>query len=193
MTGEHEIELFSGTFLDLADPRPESISALDVAVGLSRENRYAGQSLEPYSVAEHALLVADRVASLGMSARLEAAALHHDDAEAFVKDVPAPLKSMLQGYDEVESRVRAAVLQALGVSGLPVDAPEVKDADLWARAQEAGELLPSAGRGWRSLVRGGYEWDGQRRGLGGRDAGEVAYEWLLRSRDLTARMEVGEC
>jgi hypothetical protein len=81
------------------------------------------------------------------------AGLHHDDAEAFVGDVTQPLKHMLREYRAIEASVFAAIVEALGLQELPFDHPAVKDADVWALAHEARELMPSRGESWRTAGR----------------------------------------
>ena len=79
----------------------------DVAVGLSRVCRFAGQmsQLVPfYSVAEHSVW-ASYIAPPGQ----RIAALVHDAAEAFIGDVTSPLKHMLPDYKELEARFEAAL------------------------------------------------------------------------------------
>lgn len=175
-SGPSEIELYSGGYLDLTDPDPRQITLDDVAYGLSREHRYAGQTALPLTVAEHACLVARRVRDVGGTQLEQLAALHHDDSEALVKDVPAPLKRLLPGYKEIESRVMNAILSALGLDGLEVDSQVVHDADLWARAQEAHELMRDRGDGWTEV--GGHRWDGKWRRLGEMTGEDARVRWL---------------
>lgn len=148
----HE-ELFSGGFVDLADPDPSVIAFEDIAEGLSREGRYTNQCRRPYSVAEHACLVAWRLEKLGASPAVCAAGLHHDDAEALTGDISRPLKKLVPEFKVVEDRVHAAVVAALGISGLPFDDPAVKEADDWAMMQEAYVLMPSRGANWYAADR----------------------------------------
>jgi hypothetical protein len=146
--GPHHVELASGRFLDVSDPDPSSICLDDVAWGLSHTCRFAGQCAEFYSVAEHALLVATRLESLGYDRAVCLAGLHHDDAEAFVGDVTQPLKSLLADYQKIEASVLAAIVEALDLVELPLEHPAVKDADSWALANEAYWLMPSRGATW---------------------------------------------
>jgi hypothetical protein len=82
---------------------------------------------------------------------LQLATLHHDDTEAFVGDLPKPLKVLLPDYKQIEDRVEALIVEALG---LPMITREekalIKEADLWALAGEAYYLMPSKGVGWFS-------------------------------------------
>lgn len=53
------IETVSGSYVDFADPQPDTIFIDDIAWGLSREARFGGHTntVEPYSVAQHSSVV----------------------------------------------------------------------------------------------------------------------------------------
>lgn len=150
--GTHDIELASGAYLDLSDPQPV-MTAGDVAHGLANACRFAGQSQTFYSVAEHAVVVADRLRQQGFDTLTVLAGLHHDDAEAFIGDVTRPLKAMLTGYRELEHRVTRTIERALGLAEAFDDLTSyggdaVKAADDWALSVESYYLMPSMGVGW---------------------------------------------
>lgn len=185
------IELASGRNLDVLHPAPGSVVLDDVAQGLSLTCRFSGQCKLFYSVAEHTLLVSRKLESEGASPLLQLAGLHHDDAEAFVTDVPRPIKHSMPGYDKIESDLELAILDQLGLDYLKdlVHHPAVKNADNWALMQEAGELLPSRGRGplwdlWAEKT--GHRWDGVDRRLGLIRWDWTKKDWLYRHRQLTA-------
>lgn len=78
--------------------------------------------------------------------------LHHDDSEAYLIDLPSPIKrieALRAPYKELEVKVTTAV-------NLALDLPELTDAEhemvLWADLMalqiEAANLMPSRGRGW---------------------------------------------
>lgn len=148
--GDHEIELASGRYLDLANPDPAAITLDDIAHGLSNTCRYAGHTGRYYSVAEHACLVAAKLRQDGLMPEVQMIGLHHDDAEAFIADIARPLKTLLQpAYGQITDRLDAAIWEALDLPG-PARTQVVKDADDWALACEAFHLLPSKGAGWWS-------------------------------------------
>jgi hypothetical protein len=86
------------------DPRPEEIDAEDIAHALSLLCRYGGHVDRFYSVAEHCVLMSEAVAP-----EHALAALLHDATEAYVCDVPRPLKRVLTGYRDIEDRVWYAI------------------------------------------------------------------------------------
>lgn len=148
VAGPNHMETASGFYLNLLSPDPQWIRVADIAHHLAQINRYTGAARRPMSVAEHAILVADRLRSQGYGADVILRGLHHDDAEAFCGDVGRPLKLALgSAYGEIEARLDAAVVQALRLPKVD-DWTAVKAADDWALAAEAYHLLPSRGRGW---------------------------------------------
>lgn len=140
------IETASGQIVDLAHPDPATIRLGDIAHGLSMTCRFAGHTSRFYSVAEHAVLVARRVQSLGHSERTVLAALHHDDAEAFLGDIPAPLKCLVPDFAPLEEQMLRVIGCALGLLEVSrVDHDVVKKADVWALRHEAYQLMRSQG------------------------------------------------
>lgn len=131
----------SGKHFDYADPQPDQINISDIAHGLAAENRFAGQTIKPYSVAQHCWH-----ASFLVPHYLRLEALLHDAAEAYMKDIPAPLKAMLPDYKVIEKRVDAAIRARYRLPA--VSSPEVKHADLVMLATERRDLLPSDTTPW---------------------------------------------
>jgi uncharacterized protein len=94
----------SGRVLDYFFPQPESICIEDIAVGLSREFRFANQTYEAYTVAQHSVLVSSLVPD-----ELALTALLHDATEAYMKDIPAPLKKKLKDYQIIENKLMQVI------------------------------------------------------------------------------------
>ncbi len=111
----------SGT-VDFLNPDPDSIYIDDIAHALSLVNRYAGHTPYPYSVAQHCVL-ASRMAPPGLKLH----ALLHDAQEAYIGDVPTPLKMLLPEYRVIEDRLEAVIRKKFG---LPIRfPPAVKTVD----------------------------------------------------------------
>lgn len=138
------IETYSGRKFHPLDPRPEDVEIEDIAHSLAMQCRFNGHCRFFYSVAEHSVLVARHVESVaGREAALWA--LLHDAAEAYVTDVPRPIKPMLRGYGEIEGRVMAAIAQRFG---LPAVMPrEVKEADRRILTDEHYRVMGREGPG----------------------------------------------
>jgi hypothetical protein len=109
---------FSGRRLHPLDPRPEEVTVEDVAHGLGNTCRYGGQCQFYYSVGTHSIYVSSELAEHGPAMALYG--LFHDAAEAYITDVPRPLKRELDGYDRIEEDILEAVWDRLGVSA-PTD------------------------------------------------------------------------
>ncbi len=149
--GPHHIELYSGAYLDLLDPQPV-MTVEDIAHGLSNICRYTGQCRFRYSVAEHAWIVATRLAELEYPPHVVFAGLHHDDSEAFIGDVATPLKMLLQPqYGKIEAAITAVIERKFEIPLLTdAEADALKEVDLWAMALETHALMRSRGSGWIS-------------------------------------------
>lgn len=132
--------LRSGAWFDFLDPESSDFTIEDIAAGLSKTCRYAGQCNAFYSVAEHSLLVCDVLPQHAF------AALMHDAAEAFIGDVTRPLKQLLPEFKRIEARVEDAIFERFGV---PAPMPkEVKHADLRVLAAEQMQLMPPETSRW---------------------------------------------
>jgi len=100
------LQTHSGARLELLEPTPDMIDIRDVALGLSRTPRWNGQTKHFFSVAQHSLLVSQYAPP---SCAL--VGLLHDASEAFLCDLPAPLKALCPDYCYIEQRVQAVVWQ----------------------------------------------------------------------------------
>ena len=124
----------SGQKLFLTNPDPESILIEDIAHGLSQTCRWGGQCKTFYSVAQHCYMISSIVP------RSDALwGLLHDAAEAYMTDLPRPLKMILPGYQLIESGILKAIAEKYG---LPESIPStVKKADNVMLATEARLLM----------------------------------------------------
>jgi uncharacterized protein len=140
-------QTYTGHQFDIFNPDPEAIHIADIAHSLALTNRFGGHTVRPYSVAQHSVLVSKMVP--------EQYALHgllHDAAEAYIGDLPAPWKLLVQmagqGIDEIEAKIDEAIRLRFGLLG---EAPvEVWQQDRLACAAERLALMPS-GHDWGEL------------------------------------------
>lgn len=123
----------TGKHIDFVNITPDQICIEDIARGLSNECRFAGQLESFYSVAQHSVYVSQIVPP---EYALEA--LLHDAAEAYIKDIPSPLKAMLPDYKAVEKRIEAVIREKFGLP--PVMTVDVHYADLVMLATEKRDL-----------------------------------------------------
>lgn len=118
------------------DPRPEDLDINDIAHALSQINRFCGHAVFPYSVAQHSVLC-----SLMVEPEFALSALLHDAAEAYVNDLPSPLKHELPEYMRVENRILECINEKFDVD---TSSPEVKAVDLKMLVTEAKVLCNGA-------------------------------------------------
>lgn len=129
--GTSAIETYSGLAIDPLNPEPSMIRIEDVAHGLANTCRYAGQCRFYYSVATHAVYVSRELADHDPIVQLYG--LFHDASEAYITDVPRPVKRELPEYDRIERDVLAAVWERLDVPA-PTD-------EQWATVMDADDRL----------------------------------------------------
>lgn len=101
----------TGKRVSLMDPQPDQITIEDIATGLSNVCRFNGQIDMWYSVAEHAIHVAELLPK-----EFQLQGLLHDATEAYICDVPTPLKGLLgEAYAAVEVRMARAIGRKFGL------------------------------------------------------------------------------
>lgn len=107
---------FTGRRVMLEHMQPDDICIEDIVQATSNLCRFGGHLKRFYSVAEHQVR-ACRLAEIdhGVGSEVAQCALLHDAPEAYVGDVPLPLKVMLPDYAKIEKRVTWAVGKALGL------------------------------------------------------------------------------
>ena len=134
----------SGRHIDFQNPDPAEIAIEDIAVALARECRFSGQTRAFYSVAQHSVLVSRIVPE---AFALEA--LLHDATEAFIKDLPSPLKGMLPEYSRIERILDRVIRRKFG---LPEEmSGAVHRADRVLLAMEKRDLMPEDSCDWPIL------------------------------------------
>lgn len=199
--------MFDGGLFEVFGEGLEGISEAAILLGMERELRWRGQTSEPWPIAMHCMGVSAVVRSRGDNVFEQLAALVHDVEEAILGDVPTPLKRLLRvvmldgstiEYEELERRVRARCIRALGLSPAVADlceGPVVKLADRIVLHAEARVLCHRRMPEWLGAVPEGAESDvsksvaavrGALASRLGRDAELAAREWLGRVRQLAA-------
>lgn len=103
------IRTYSGLYMNVFDPKPEMICIEDIAHALSHQCRFAGHTKRFYSVAQHSVLCA-----LQVDDKYRLQALMHDASEAYLLDIPRPIKIHLAGYKEMEDRMMALIAEKFG-------------------------------------------------------------------------------
>lgn len=85
-------------------PKTSEIDIRDITHALSRIPRFNGHTIEPYYVLQHVCLCCDAA-----PAHAKKEALAHDWAEAYEADLPAPLKSLVPQYQDIEKRLERTI------------------------------------------------------------------------------------
>lgn len=127
------IHTFTGKTIRPFEPDPEAIDIRDIAHALALTARWRGMSRIPISVAEHSVRV-----SLICPAKDALWGLLHDASEAYLGDIPRPIKS--DSDKAAEAVVQAAVAKRFGLA-MPIPA-SVHRADTVLLHTEARDLFP---------------------------------------------------
>jgi uncharacterized protein len=140
------IQTYTGLKVHPLHLRPEDICIEDIAHALSMLCRFTGATQQFYSVAQHSVWVSHRCAP-------EDAlwGLLHDASEAYLMDLPRPLKRAPEFtfYREAESRAMLAICERFGLPwGTPLS---VKEADARMLATEARDLMAPLHPEWRLM------------------------------------------
>jgi hypothetical protein len=78
---------------------------------------------------------------MGAGLEIQFAGLMHDAAEAYLSDMPTPIKRAMPTYREAEARVDALVREYFGVAVGPDIDEAVKVADMGVFAMEVRDLM----------------------------------------------------
>jgi len=135
--GGHWVTTFTGKKFHFLDPQPEEIDIVDIAHSLSITCRFGGQCKEFYSVAEHSIRMAEIV-----SEKYKLLALLHDASEAYLPDLPRPMKAELPEFKKMEKNILWAIWEKFMPGypwGLFLDV--IKEADNILLATEARDLM----------------------------------------------------
>lgn len=137
------MQTYTGGKFYVLEPEKTDFNVQDIAHALSNICRFGGHTRKFYSVAQHSVMVSSIVKSLGGTPLEQLWALMHDATEAYMGDVPTPLKGTLEGYREREDALMLIIADRLSVpahgeaSLLPA---KVKKADRIALVTEARQL-----------------------------------------------------
>lgn len=138
------IQTFTGRFVRPLDLRSADISLQDIAHALAQQCRFSGHTSTFYSVAQHSVLASLMVAKVG-SLSDQLWALMHDASEAYLVDLPSPLKKSVpfgKGYRAAERKAMVSICEAFN---LPLDEPPlVKWADRQLVLMEKRDLMPDS-------------------------------------------------
>lgn len=120
------IHTYTGKLFYPLEPDPELICIEDIAHGLANQCRFAGQAVcRYYSVAEHCIHVS-RICDPSVALW----GLLHDAAEAYLGDMPRPLKHATAFgavYREAEDALMAAICDRFGLRRREPESVDIAD------------------------------------------------------------------
>jgi hypothetical protein len=100
------------------NPSVEEICIEDISRALSMSCRYSGHVNRFYSVAEHSVIIANLVYAKTKSKQEAFSALLHDASEAYLTDIPRPIKPHLTNYGELEALAEKVIQKKFNVPGM---------------------------------------------------------------------------
>lgn len=122
----------SGIYMNVFEPTSSMLNIEDIAHSLSNQCRFSGHLPQFYSVAQHCVETAKRVKELTIERNLdgqnyywpeqvptkgiELQALMHDASEAYLLDIPTPIKRRISNYSEYEYNMMVLIGRTYGFS-----------------------------------------------------------------------------
>ena len=143
------MKLFSGKFVDPWVLTKDDIKIADIAHSLSNQCRWGGHVQKFYSVAEHCVRVCNLSASYGSSKYEQLSCLLHDATEAYITDLPRPVKWQLLDYCVLEDQIAVMINEVFGVD---ICTPHVKGVDQQMCAIEARDLMGIRNGEWEKFL-----------------------------------------
>jgi uncharacterized protein len=109
------IRTYTGQYVNIVNPDPKTILIEDIAHHLSLINRWCGASEEPISVAQHSMIVATLIQMYGGTIEMQLAGLLHDASEAYMQDIPSPIKQLFPEYIKIEHNLMSVIAKKFGL------------------------------------------------------------------------------
>lgn len=150
------IETVTGKFVSPLHCTMDDIDIVDIAWALSRISRFAGHTITevPYNVAQHSLFVCEMIEREHPDDKLlQFYGLMHDAAEAYIGDIPSPIKH-LDGLGTIFKEMEDGLLNVIFSKFIPsfsFSDPSRKVVDFYDKRAlyiEAHAFMESRGRDW---------------------------------------------
>jgi 5'-deoxynucleotidase YfbR-like HD superfamily hydrolase len=142
-------ETYSGIKFYILDPKYEEIDINDIAHALSMICRFNGHCSQFYSVAQHSVLAAIEAFKKGYDLTIQFAALMHDASEAYICDIPRPIKPEFNNYKQIEENLMKCIFDKFNIS-ISYNDPKIKEIDNDLVTNEAFFLMKSKGNEWKT-------------------------------------------
>ena len=126
----------SGKYVNVFEPDPDTLDINDIAHALAHQPRFGGHLPKFFSVAQHSFLC-----SLEAPHNKELAfdLLMHDASEAYLIDLPRPIKVKILQYKEIEDNLMGVLAKKFGFNW-PMSG-QVKVIDNWQLEREWNDLM----------------------------------------------------
>lgn len=133
-------------------PEKSEFTIDDIITGLMNTNRFGGHTIRPYSVLAHSIWCARYAWYHLNDLTLTKQMLLHDAAEAFLGDIPSPLKWGMKEFSELENRWLVEIWTRLATEVTDIVIPNeeiskhppIKRIDTLALYMEASTLTNSS-------------------------------------------------
>lgn len=99
-----------GHYVNVFDPDPDTIDIRDIAYALARMPRFGGHTNQFFSVALHSVAVHNVM----QEEENRLCALLHDASEAYLIDIPSPIKQHLPEYKKIEEGLMKVIAEKFG-------------------------------------------------------------------------------
>ena len=141
------IETYTGRMFMSLHPDPKDVTIIDIAHHLSNQCRYSGATAWIYSTAQHCCLLADYIQKNGGTALDCLQILMHDAAEAYLVDIPRPIKQYMPEYRKWDKAINNAIRTWLSIGDLPI--PSWQDeVDSRIIMDERAQVMSDSGNDW---------------------------------------------
>lgn len=135
----------SGIYINIFAPTADMICIEDIAHAEAGMPRFAGHLNKHYSVAQHSMMAAQMV-----SKKNRLAALMHDSTEAYMLDMPSPIKARLPEYKVYEHKLMEVIAAKFGFQ-YPFD-KEIKEVDKYLVNLEWDKLVANPDKTFKCLT-----------------------------------------
>lgn len=140
------IQTYTGRRFYPANPQPEQIDLVDIAHSLSNLTRFNGHCKRRFSVAQHCLLVSRLIQEKYQDNDLALWGLLHDASEAYICDIPGPIKKIMTEYCVLEEKIMDVIADRFQLQ-MPIPR-EIKECDKISLATELRDLMRQPKEGW---------------------------------------------
>lgn len=144
--GEPYMEVYDGSQFTVGSVEENEYRINTIAHSLSNICRYGGHSKKFYSVAEHSIIMADHVYDTTGDKVLAYEALMHDAAEAYMGDIPRPLKYRLPDYLDTLAKVEKSIAEKFNFP-YPTS-KSIKELDARMIKTERKQVMRPSGNKW---------------------------------------------